>query len=122
MKSINFDRFLDPPEPPEPSPKYEEAYAILEAAGVEQSVIDRVCDIIDQLSMCVLEAESRECPKCAMEAAKAEAEAQEAYDKAHGAIQTAEWILCPHGKEFMECNPCLIADDLAFDALREGKK
>lgn len=29
--------------------------------------------------------------------------------------------LCPHGKQFHECNACLIASDLAYDAQRENR-
>jgi hypothetical protein len=26
---------------------------------------------------------------------------------------------CPHGREYHDCNDCMIASDLAFDAMRE---
>jgi hypothetical protein len=29
--------------------------------------------------------------------------------------------LCPHGKQFHECNPCMVASDLAYDAARENR-
>lgn len=29
--------------------------------------------------------------------------------------------LCPHGQEWAECNACMIAGDLAFDAARESR-
>lgn len=32
-----------------------------------------------------------------------------------------ESTLCPHGEEYHECNDCLVAGDLAFDAMREGR-
>lgn len=32
-----------------------------------------------------------------------------------------EPLLCPHGVEFHECNACLVAGDMAYDAAREAK-
>jgi hypothetical protein len=29
--------------------------------------------------------------------------------------------LCPHDKEYHECNACMIASDLAYDAAREAR-
>lgn len=30
--------------------------------------------------------------------------------------------LCPHGHDWAECNACMIASDLAYDAHREGHR
>jgi hypothetical protein len=29
--------------------------------------------------------------------------------------------LCPHGNEWHECNPCMVAGDLAYDSARERR-
>jgi len=29
--------------------------------------------------------------------------------------------LCPHGRDWAECDPCMVAGDLAYDAAREGR-
>jgi len=49
-----------PPEGPEPHPDSERVAEILEAAGVDQGVIDQVCAIVDALAAQAL----RECPQC----------------------------------------------------------
>ena len=28
---------------------------------------------------------------------------------------------CPHGREWLDCNACMIAGDLAYDAAREAR-
>jgi len=60
----------------EPHPKSEEAWSLLEAAGVEESVIEQVCKIIDDLA---IEA-ARECPYCVEAQAKAVFEAELQFD------------------------------------------
>lgn len=49
-----------PPEDQEPHPKSEEAQLIMENAGVDQEVINKIIKIIDDLAV---EA-TRECPRC----------------------------------------------------------
>ncbi len=49
-----------PPEEPDMHPKSEEAWGILEEAGVDESVIEKVIAIIDELA---IEAD-RECDQC----------------------------------------------------------
>lgn len=61
------------PPDPAPNPKSEEAWAIMEAAGVDESVIESVCKIIEDLAT---EA-GRECPRCAAAWARDEQKAQE---------------------------------------------
>lgn len=31
------------------------------------------------------------------------------------------WHQCAHGLEWQDCNPCMVAGDLAYDAAREGR-
>ena len=57
-----------PPEEHEPHPKSEEAWEMMEAAGVDESVIDKVCSLIDELA---IKAE-QECPQCLAAYAKQE--------------------------------------------------
>lgn len=49
-----------PPEGPEPHPDSERVAEILDAAGVDQGVIDQVCAIVDALGAQTL----RDCPQC----------------------------------------------------------
>ena len=49
-----------PPEPPDPHPKSDEMFELLDAAGVSQDVIVKACAIVDELAG-ELEAE---CPSC----------------------------------------------------------
>lgn len=45
---------------PDPHPKSVEMYSLLEAAGVDQSVIDKACQIVDDLAAEI----GIECPRC----------------------------------------------------------
>lgn len=48
---------------------------------------------------------------------KAEKEYNEMMDQ-----RKYEPTTCPHGREFHECNACMIASDLAYDAAREARR
>ena len=65
-----------PPEEPEPHPKYVEAWEIMESAGVDESVIEKVCGIIGELAI----AADRECPQCLKAWAMAEQKAIEQFE------------------------------------------
>lgn len=62
-----------PPEEPDIHPKELEAMEIMEAAGVDEAVIERVCGIISELAI----AADRECPQCLKAWAMAEQKAIE---------------------------------------------
>jgi hypothetical protein len=114
----NFDSYYDPPEVPEPPPQSEQAREILEAAGVEEAVIAQICDIVETLAY---EA-SRDCATCDRRAAEIEAETERLSMDAWKAIQQAEADLeteCPHKMSWLECDACMTAGDLAYDAARE---
>lgn len=50
----------------DPSPESEEIYEMLEAAEVDQTIIDKVCEIVDRLAL-------KECPECVRRQNEAEA-------------------------------------------------
>src|SRR5262249_2689071 len=113
----NFDSYYDPPSEREPSPQSEAICALLEDAGVEQSIIDQVVKAFDNL-----EAEaSREGPECERRARQAEIEADKPPEAYLASLPLPEVAICPHGDESHTCNPCMIAGDLAFDAARERR-
>lgn len=66
---------------PDMSPEAEDVFELLDAAGVEQSIIDKVCETIDQLAF-------KECPICIEMQNEAERKADEHYrqmmDETHG--------------------------------------
>lgn len=59
---------------PDPSPESEEVYEILDNAEVNQTVIDKVCAIVDRLAL-------KECPVCIQKQNEAETKAQAEYDQ-----------------------------------------
>lgn len=59
----------------EMSHEAEEVYVLLEDAGVEQSIIDKVCETIDLLA-------AKECPVCLQKEIEAEIADQERFLKA----------------------------------------
>lgn len=61
----------------EPCPGSEEAWALLESHGVDETVIQQVCKIIDDLAIQA----SRECPHCLDAHAKAVLESEAAFTK-----------------------------------------
>lgn len=61
MGRINWSSYPgDPPTPPDPHPNSEALCELLENAGVEQSVIDKACDLLDEL----VSQANRECEFC----------------------------------------------------------
>lgn len=48
------------PEGPEPHPKSEELYALLEEADVSEEIIEKACKIVEDLAIEL----DRECPQC----------------------------------------------------------
>lgn len=61
---------LDPPEEPELPPQVEQAWEIMETAGVDEAIIEQVCKIIEDLA---IEAD-QECQRCLAQWAKEEQE------------------------------------------------
>src|SRR5262249_8070612 len=113
----NFDSYYDPPSDREPSPQSEAICALLEDAGVDQSIIDQVVEAFDKL-----EAEaSRECAECERRARQAEIEADRQAEAYLASLPLPEVAICPHGTVSHTCNSCMIAGDLAYDAARERR-
>ena len=59
-----------PPDEPDPPPESVEVWDILEEAGVDEAVIERVCEVVERLAISA----SSECPRC-LDLAVAQAEA-----------------------------------------------
>lgn len=93
------------------SPESEEVHLMLENAGVDQSVIDKVTAIVDELAMRA----AAECSRCA---AEFERLAEESWKIEQS--YRVEPQPCPHGN-MEECDACLVAGDFAYDAAREAR-
>jgi hypothetical protein len=75
-----------PPEEPDMDPHSEEVWGILEKAGVNEDVIQQVCDIVEQLSI----AASQECKHCLERYAADELKAQEDLEKYWAELDTRQ--------------------------------
>ena len=84
---------------------------------VSDDLKNKITDIVDSLAYA-----AANCPKCEARRAEAEtkmeAEAQKEWEEARNA-PLPEVDTCPHGEKSHECNACLVAGDLAYDAARE---
>ena len=100
------------------SPESEEVCLLLESASVDQSVIDKVTAIVDELAVRAV----AECSRCRAAADKHEAETEAAAEAywASAAYPIIESQPCPHGNT-NECDACLVAGDFAYDAACEAR-
>ena len=109
------DYWNDPPDEPSESPIIEEVEGYLPESMPDndrQDLLELVRGLIAQTE--------KECPACAKRANDAEAEADRLAKEWHSQpLPQSE--LCIHGKDFLDCNACAIADDLAYDAARERR-
>jgi len=90
------------------------------APGFVADIIQRVCEIIDNLAA---EA-SRECPECERRGVEAERAAEKEAEEHFATLPPSPTVcgsVCLHGLNVTDCNPCLIASDLAYDAARERR-
>lgn len=104
-----------PPEGPEPSPQSQDVWNILEAASVDESIIERVTKIVDELA----EQAAADCSACQKRANEAEAEAEKVAIEYMNSLPLESVLNCSHGNTFLDCNACARADDLWYDAQRE---
>lgn len=68
---MNFDRYYNEPDDVFIPPESNEIGAILESAGVEDDVIERVTNIVNQLAWELVFQRERECAVCLKKAADA---------------------------------------------------
>ncbi len=111
------DHWNDPPADDSMPGEAEDVWNILEAAGVDESVIERVAAIVTPLA----EKAQRACPACEKRAYDAEL-AAEASAAEWGNQPLPQSEHCPHGEPWLDCNACLMAGDLAYDAAREKRR
>ncbi len=116
---MNFDSYYDPPDDPPIAPESEEVYGLLEDAGVDESLIEKICVIIQKLADEVVAA--GDCAQCERRAMEAEAQADREYEEYQNSRPLPDGGVCAHGIQYIDCNPCAIKEDLAYDAMRERR-
>lgn len=78
-----------------------------------KDIIEKVVGVIDDLEA----AAERECPHCERRALEAQREAEQKAEEYWASLPAED--LCQHKRRPMDCNPCLVAADMAHDAARE---